>query len=305
VSKPFVVRCPDCSAKLKLSKPPARGKKLRCPKCAEVFSPDLDEDEADAPDEELETRIAARPGRGASRPPRRRDYSAEEDDWDDEEPRPKKRKKDRNARGGRKGLWIGLGAGGAALVVAVVVLIIVLPKGGADPNAKPPNNPGGKDPENVAQAGVAAERLTEQFAALVDSVKGGDKARMGPLAKAFVIPNHREWFAKTFGEADGKIASADYEASVMNKNIELGLIAEMQQCLQKKQTQISAWKIEDPADIKATGNQKRILQKMKAPTPLYAVRFTLPGQTVGYRMDSFVFVDGQFRILGRLRSLEK
>jgi hypothetical protein len=200
-------------------------------------------------------------------------------------------------------LWIGLGAGGAALMVAVVVLIIALPKGGTDANPKLPNNPGAKDPGNVAQAGVPAERLTEQFAALVDSVKGGEKAKMSLLSKAFVIPNHRGWFAKTFGEADGKIASADYEASVINKNIELGLIAEMQQCLQKKQTQIFAWKVDDPADNQATGNQRRILQKMKAPTPLYAVRFTVPGQTIGYRMDSFVFVDGQFRILGRLRSL--
>ena len=35
----FVTQCPACSTKLKLKEKPAQGKKLRCPKCSEVFAP--------------------------------------------------------------------------------------------------------------------------------------------------------------------------------------------------------------------------------------------------------------------------
>ena len=39
MSEPVLVRCPGCQAKLKLPELPGAGKKIRCPKCKEVFSP--------------------------------------------------------------------------------------------------------------------------------------------------------------------------------------------------------------------------------------------------------------------------
>ena len=35
----FITQCPACNAKLKLKEQPPQGKKLRCPKCSEVFAP--------------------------------------------------------------------------------------------------------------------------------------------------------------------------------------------------------------------------------------------------------------------------
>lgn len=40
---PHVIECPVCFATLKLKAPPKRGARLKCPKCAGVFSPDGDE----------------------------------------------------------------------------------------------------------------------------------------------------------------------------------------------------------------------------------------------------------------------
>jgi hypothetical protein len=49
---PHVVECPVCFASLKLKAPPKRGSRLKCPKCAGVFSPDADEPAAAVEDDE-------------------------------------------------------------------------------------------------------------------------------------------------------------------------------------------------------------------------------------------------------------
>lgn len=69
---PETVTCTECGAKLKVPAMPPAGKKLRCPKCQEVFTPARPDDEEDEREEPK---------------PKRRD-----DDDDDEDDRPRKKK---------------------------------------------------------------------------------------------------------------------------------------------------------------------------------------------------------------------
>lgn len=289
MANPTIIICPECSAKLKVGQPLGRGKKMKCPKCAEVFAPeasDADEKQASA------TAVTRSPRKSA--PKRRGDEEDDEieveDELDEDEDDRPSRKKDRG-RGekSRKGLWIGLGAGAVALVV-VIVLIIVLVGGGS----------GGQGAANVA---ATADGLRDQFAALLESVKAKNQQKAEAQAREFILTNHREWFIKAFGAEDGKRAGDEYEQTVLAKKPEVGFVMEMEERLRRNQTQITAWKIDNPADNNATGIQKRILEKLKAPTSIYAVRFAAPGQNIGFRMDSFVFVDGKFRLIGRVRAL--
>ena len=58
------VECPSCLAKLNLADSSKLGKKIRCPKCTEVFTPEASDD-----DEEFDDEIEDEPKRGASKKP--------------------------------------------------------------------------------------------------------------------------------------------------------------------------------------------------------------------------------------------
>ena len=58
------VECPSCLAKLNLADSSKLGKKIRCPKCTEVFTPEAPDD-----DEDFEDDIDDEPKRGASKKP--------------------------------------------------------------------------------------------------------------------------------------------------------------------------------------------------------------------------------------------
>lgn len=118
----FVTQCPACSAKLKLKEKPSQGKKLRCPKCSEVFAPassvasgktkakpkqEIDEfgplDDSSSPSlDPFEEPMQGRrlPGRvrasrgGAAKAPPRREVDDDDDSADEDAPQAKSQKKD-------------------------------------------------------------------------------------------------------------------------------------------------------------------------------------------------------------------
>ena len=59
------VECPSCLAKLSLSDSSKLGKKIRCPKCTEVFTPEASDDNEDFEEDEIEDE----PKRGAGKKP--------------------------------------------------------------------------------------------------------------------------------------------------------------------------------------------------------------------------------------------
>jgi hypothetical protein len=110
----ITITCSGCEKKLRMSKRPEAGKKVKCPSCGEAFLPEV-EDEAEP------TAIQAKPRAGASA--RRRDQEEEapvrkhvrdeEDEADDE---PRARKKPRKQKSGSRAIVFALLGTGVALV---------------------------------------------------------------------------------------------------------------------------------------------------------------------------------------------
>ncbi len=88
-----VVNCPVCNAKLKLVAPPAAGKKVRCPKCENIFAPQPEKavaaTKAPPPPPEVEEYEELEKPRAATKAPPPPE-EPEEDYEEVEEPQPKK-----------------------------------------------------------------------------------------------------------------------------------------------------------------------------------------------------------------------
>jgi hypothetical protein len=56
------------------------------------------------------------------------------------------------------------------------------------------------------------------------------------------------------------------------------------------------------ADENANGLQEAAMKAMKTPVPIYTVNMVEPGKTIGQSLWSFVYVDGGFRYIGKLKA---
>jgi hypothetical protein len=138
------ITCPECDKKLRLSKRPDDGKKVKCPACGEAFVPALTDDDAEAvairerprttsparrrDDDDAPARSRRRDDDDDDAPVRsrrRQDDDGDEDDGpvrsrrrDDDEDRPARKKKSKQKAGSNMLLYGLLGAGALVLILA-------------------------------------------------------------------------------------------------------------------------------------------------------------------------------------------
>src|SRR3954452_13759420 len=106
----ITLRCPHCQASLRLASPPAPGKKLRCPKCGDVFAVDDAEPApvVQAVQPKRRPPTPAPPARQPIRaedeeddaPRRRRRYEDDEDEEDEPDRRTRRRKRTKQGSSG-------------------------------------------------------------------------------------------------------------------------------------------------------------------------------------------------------------
>ena len=129
--------------------------------------------------------------------------------------------------------------------------------------------------------------------------KAGDAARGNALVKRMMLPNAAAWFKSVFGDdVGGKLAD---EYGKMSPNFVTELAAIFQGRVKDGRTFVSVKKVESATDPNATGYQQQALAAMKTKVPLWTVRFGAEPGAAGYTLWSFVYVDGQFRLVGKMR----
>ncbi len=131
------------------------------------------------------------------------------------------------------------------------------------------------------------------------AVKAGDKEKTVAFVKAMVLPDQESWFKKTFGDEKGKTLSASFNKISGTLETELPKIFEKQ--LNEGRSVVRATRVDSEDDENATGLQKSALKAMKEKTPLYSVRISTEPDKDGFRLWSFVYVDGHFRFVDKLR----
>ena len=148
----------------------------------------------------------------------------------------------------------------------------------------------------------SGEGLTKFHLDLFAMIKAEDTDNATWLIKSLLIPNHRTWFKKVFGDSIGMKLDNDYSADLNAAEKDLADL--YVQILNDRQTDIRVIKFDKAGDPSLTPLQKQALLAMKNPVPLYSVRFVKPGEKDGLHVWSFVHVDGSFRLAGKMKSFK-
>lgn len=134
--------------------------------------------------------------------------------------------------------------------------------------------------------------LQDWFAA----IKAGDTAKSSQYLESFAIPNHQEWFVKTFGAAEGARLDARYAESQAGPMS--GLKAAAEQAVKNESFFVEA-KVFDKSTAASEPLLEEVSTAMVQPTPIYGVSSRRDKEDVlVYPFGNYVYVEGGFRCLG-------
>jgi hypothetical protein len=109
------------------------------------------------------------------------------------------------------------------------------------------------------------------------------------------------WFSATFGPDDGVPAAQDY--AELSGSFIAQVTNIFHEVVKKGQTLLQITALDDPNSHEATGLQAAALSAARDSLRLYSVRFLSPGKKHGFHLWSFAYVDGGFRLLGKMQAL--
>ena len=149
----------------------------------------------------------------------------------------------------------------------------------------------------------SAEGLKKVVSEALAAAKGGNSAKVSAITKNWVLPESEAWFKKTFGDAKGTALQAEYAPMAATFEQALGQI--LKQRVDKNQMVVTVFKIESAEDRNATGAQAKAIAAMVNKTPLYTVKMEEEAGKPGFSLWSWAYVDGQFRLIGKLRAVSQ
>jgi TonB family protein len=130
---------------------------------------------------------------------------------------------------------------------------------------------------------------------LFDVEKTGDTKRSSEVYTNLVIPNHSQWFGKTFGGPEGERLDAKYNGLLEVSTSELK--TSVARVVQKGQKYVVVRTFQKPEDAQME-LLKAFLAAMASPTSLYgAATNSGPEDKSHTLLGDFVYVDGGFRYL--------
>ena len=150
-------------------------------------------------------------------------------------------------------------------------------------------------PARAAPDAATLQKLMEDSLA---AAKAGQKDKVAALLEPLVLPDATTWFKKIFGDEIGAKLGNEYNR--MSPTLATDLAGIFEGRVKDGRTLVSVTKIESATDPNATGLQKQAIEAMKTKVPLYTVRFAEKAGMPGYTLWSFVYVDGRFRLVGRM-----
>lgn len=177
------------------------------------------------------------------------------------------------------------------------------------------NKPGDKTPPPLSiQAAAPAPEVRPAAVTYEDSIQGLESL-MGQLVKAIQddqpteearllaslrLPDPASWFRKVF---DGPVADrliAEY--APLSEGI--GYLQNvLKPLINSGQTAVKVERFDKPKLPAEVGYQSEALARMRAPVPLYSVRLTTADGHKTFHLWSFVYEDGSFRYVGKMRGV--
>lgn len=142
---------------------------------------------------------------------------------------------------------------------------------------------------------------TAGLESLVADLGSADGKAAAAIAESLRPGDPGAWFAAHFEADVAKRLTAELEPRLGEYAAIGGAIAAQKA---RGRTEIHAEKFTDAKDDAATGVQSLALRAMTSPAALYSVRMTEPGKTSGFHLYNFVYADGRFRLLGKMKKVD-
>lgn len=152
----------------------------------------------------------------------------------------------------------------------------------------------GTDPDTAAG-------LRALFTDMLEAARVGNSDRLARLIGGLVLPDRAAWFKRMFGEEAGGRVAAEYARAL--PSLEPDLTKLLTKSVQDGATNVEVLFTATPDDGQVTGSTRDAYLAMTKPQPLYVVRLKKPGEPRGITLFAFAFVDGGFRLLGKMRAL--
>jgi hypothetical protein len=154
-------------------------------------------------------------------------------------------------------------------------------------------------PPEDAHASPPASALKKVFEELLAALQTGRDNEAAAIVRSMMLTDSEKWFGRTFGEATGKALAENYLAELA-AGMETEMLDDIRAQIAKGRTQVIAYRVEGADDPKAEERQRVAINRMVTRQTLYGVRLTEPGVVTGTHYRSFVYVDGKFRLVGKL-----
>lgn len=147
----------------------------------------------------------------------------------------------------------------------------------------------------------SVEGLTQLMKDLLTVSEARNEGVLILLTRTLKLPNHKEWFTKTFGPQVAPRLITEFEKTALNVDIEMAV--KFFHLKEPSKLVVAVQKVEAADDLDARVFQRFALAAMQNPTALYSVTITLPQTTAKIEIWNLVYSDGAFRVVGKLQTV--
>ena len=144
--------------------------------------------------------------------------------------------------------------------------------------------------------------LKQFFQDILSASDAKDAQKLVTMTQSLLLPDPEAWFKKTYGDELGAKLAVDYKND--HKNFGLSLARLFYNLKDPKTLEIEVTCIQALDDTGAKALQKLAIAAMKEPAPLYTASITKEGTGAHITLWSIVYVDGQFRLAGKMRAVK-
>jgi hypothetical protein len=147
----------------------------------------------------------------------------------------------------------------------------------------------------------ASGDLSKNLQELMDrtySAAAGDPATLDKLVKSFQLADVDGWCKKTFGDEQAAPVAEGMKKALTDFDTQVKQLFE--KLVKDQKTVITVTRVSGAEDPKGTGLQRKAIAAMKSPCALYTVEFKAAGAEAGVTVWSWVYIDGGFRLVGKI-----
>lgn len=148
----------------------------------------------------------------------------------------------------------------------------------------------------------SVQGLESLMRTLVSAIQNDDTAEEARLLESMRLEDPKAWFGETFEPRIAERLVAEYEPLAGG----IGhLVNALKGPIDAGQTDVKADRFDAPDMQGATGYQQTALTRMKKKVPLYSVRLSTRDGKRTFHVWSFVYQNGTFRLVGKMRDVEE